>query len=238
LVQLLDGEIVVSPPPIPRHQLVVGNTYMVLRGLIPNGKVFMAPIALYFDEDDVPEPDVLWVAAGSRCVVAEKRLEGPPELIVEVLGDSTARYDKTVKFLLYEKYGVGEYWIADPETELIEVWRLEGGEYVRQGCSRRGSFRQRRWAVRGWMCRRLDGVQSAPHPRWRRAICIIEETVCCSQTVQRKSCSTFRSVPQSGAAARRNSPFMRQVYVDDAGPAKLTTGVSFAVYNIPCCWRW
>ena len=54
---------------------------------------------------------------------------GPPELAVEVLSPSTSRHDKTVKFLLYEKSGVREYWIVDPDHQQMEVWQLTDGEY-------------------------------------------------------------------------------------------------------------
>jgi Uma2 family endonuclease len=66
-------------------------------------------------------------------VVTEKRLEGPPDLIVEVLSPGTERRDKKDKFELYQRFGVREYWIMHPQEEYIEVWRLENGVLVRQG---------------------------------------------------------------------------------------------------------
>jgi Uma2 family endonuclease len=132
-IQLLAGEIIVSPPPIPAHQRLIGRSYQLLCDLVPDGEVFLSPIGLYLDEDNVPEPDIVWIAANSRCVVAEKRLEGPPDLIIEVLSPSTARVDRTHKFNLYERYGVREYWLADPEAKYLEVYVLQAGKFVRQG---------------------------------------------------------------------------------------------------------
>jgi Uma2 family endonuclease len=126
IIELLDGEIVVTAAAIPTHQRSVGNLYRVIYTVKPNGEVFFAPVSVYLDEQNIPEPDVVWLAEGGACSVREKYLEGPPALIVEVLSPWTARYDKTVKFLLYERFGVGEYWIADPKKAQIEVWRLEG----------------------------------------------------------------------------------------------------------------
>jgi len=130
--QLIDGEMIVTPSPIPAHQRCVLNSIQILEALIPDGEIFVSPIDLYLDDSNVPQPDVLWIAANGKCVVGEKYLSGPPDLIVEVLSPSTAREDRTVKFLLYEKFGVREYWIVDP-AKLIEVWILDGGRYVRQG---------------------------------------------------------------------------------------------------------
>jgi Uma2 family endonuclease len=132
-IQLLAGEIVVSPPPVPDHQRVILRFVFRLDTLIPDGELFVSPIGLYLDEGNVPEPDIVWVAANSRCVVTDKWLEGPPDLIVEVLSPSTARYDRTVKFTLYERYGVREYWLADPAAEYVEVFVLQAGKFVRQG---------------------------------------------------------------------------------------------------------
>ncbi len=132
-VQLLNGTILVTPPPIPEHQTTVGDIYVLLRQVVPNGRVFLSPIAVYLDEANVPQPDLVWVAEHSQCRITEKRLEGPPDLVVEVLSTGTARCDKTIKFLLYEQFGVREYWLVDPTRKQIEVWCLEGKALVQHG---------------------------------------------------------------------------------------------------------
>ncbi len=131
--ELMDGELLVSPAPIPEHQNVSVELLILLRGLIPNGKLFHAPIDVYFDESNIVQPDLLWVAEDSQCFIGDKRLEGAPDLIVEILSPSTARRDKNKKFQLYEKYGVREYWLVDPQAQYIEVWRLENGKFTPKG---------------------------------------------------------------------------------------------------------
>lgn len=131
--ELLDGELIVSPPPIPKHQRIVLRSATLIQGLMPDGEVFVSPIAVYLDDLNVPEPDVVWVAANSRCKVTPRRLEGAPDLIVEVLSPATARRDRGAKFALYEKHGVREYWLADPEAEYLEVYILKDGTFERQG---------------------------------------------------------------------------------------------------------
>ncbi len=131
--ELINGELIMTPLPLTAHQEINGNVYFLVRGLIPNGKVFHPPTGVYFDDNNIPEPDIVWVAENSRCKIGEKLLEGAPDLIVEILSPSTARNDKVEKFQLYEKFGVPEYWIIDPVHKLIEVWVLDGGRYVLQG---------------------------------------------------------------------------------------------------------
>ena len=131
--ELIDGELIVSPAPIPEHQNISVELIILLRGLIPNGKLYHAPIDVYFDEANSVQPDIVWVAENSQCFIGDKRLEGGPDLVIEILSPSTARRDKNKKFLLYQKHGVREYWLVDPQAQYIEVWRLEDGKFVPKG---------------------------------------------------------------------------------------------------------
>lgn len=129
-IQLLHGEVIIMPSPVPLHQRLIRRIARLVEDLIPNGEVFTAPMDVKFDEINVPQPDVIWVAEGSRCVIGTKWLEGPPDLIVEILSPGTARTDRKVKFQLYEKYGVREYWICDGEEKLLEAWQHLNGRFV------------------------------------------------------------------------------------------------------------
>jgi Uma2 family endonuclease len=131
--QLIEGELIVTATPVPLHQRVSRKTLSVLDELIPNGELFYAPISLYIDQDNVPEPDILWIAENSRCTVGRRYLEGPPDLIVEIFSPSTEKLDRTKKFRLYERFGVTEYWMINPEAEFIEVYTLQDGKYQQLG---------------------------------------------------------------------------------------------------------
>lgn len=134
-MELINGEIIMSPAPVPRHQAITGNTYFVVRNLTKTtgGKVFMSPIDVYLDEGQVPQPDVVYLAPDSRCEVTDRRLVGPPDLVVEVFSPGSVRHDKIDKFELYERYGVREYWMLDPQETYIEVYRRDGDMLVHQG---------------------------------------------------------------------------------------------------------
>jgi Uma2 family endonuclease len=131
--QLLDGEVLVSPTPVPKHQRLSGRLFRLVEDIVPHGVVFYSPIDVYLDEANVPQPDIVWVAEGSRCRVTDKRLEGPPDLVIEILSPGTARVDKIRKFRLYERFGVREYWIADPLEAYIEVYTLVDGQFRLHG---------------------------------------------------------------------------------------------------------
>ncbi|MFN8373282.1 MAG: Uma2 family endonuclease [Anaerolineae bacterium] len=135
LIQLIDGEVVIGMAAIPKHQTVVGNAHVMLwlSAKQHGGKAFTSPIEVYLDQYNVYEPDVVYLAQNSRCVVEEKRLTGAPDLVVEVLSPSTAKVDRDKKFNAYQAHGVREYWIADPANAYLEVWVLRDALFVKSG---------------------------------------------------------------------------------------------------------
>lgn len=135
LIQLINGEVVIGMPPIPKHQRIVREILVMLTLLARKigGEAYDSPIELYLDENNVYEPDVLYMSPDSKCKVKAKRLEGAPELVVEVLSPSTAKYDKREKYAAYEQHGVHEYWVVDPVHDLIDVWTLDDSKFVHQG---------------------------------------------------------------------------------------------------------
>jgi len=84
---------------------------------------------VFFDEDNHYVPDESIVC--NPDIVEEDAIHGAPDLIVEILSKSTAIKDKMDKFIVYEKYGVKEYWIVDPFIKSVEVYLLKDGKFVR-----------------------------------------------------------------------------------------------------------
>jgi Uma2 family endonuclease len=130
--ELIEGVITVMSSPYVIHQRILLALVLLLKPIIPNGNLFIAPLDVRLDNENVFQPDLMWVAQDSKCTITEQRLEGAPDLVVEILSPGTLRRDKIVKFLLYEKHGVREYWMIDP-TGKIEVWALQGKEFAYQG---------------------------------------------------------------------------------------------------------
>lgn len=131
--ELIDGEHFVTPSPSTRHQLVVGNLHLLIAPHVracQSGVALFAPFDVVFSKYDVVEPDFLYFSKARVAeVVTEKNAQGGPDLAVEVLSPGTRRRDETLKRRLYERMKVSEYWIVDPDRELVKVFRLEGRKY-------------------------------------------------------------------------------------------------------------
>lgn len=135
-MELVNGEVITLPSPVYKHSNIVGNIFGLLRDVVrPNqlGKVQTAPTDVHFDERNILQPDVLFISKDNQnCYPVDKYLRGAPDLCVEVLS-SDKRHDRVTKFILYEKHGVRECWIVDPEADTIEVYVLDGTLFVLQG---------------------------------------------------------------------------------------------------------
>ena len=133
--ELIDGEHYVTPSPNTKHQTISVN----LTGLLwshlqghPVGRVFTAPFDVVFSRFDVVEPDLLFVSkARYEAVLTKANVQGSPDLVVEIGSPGTRRRDETLKQRLYERCGVSEYWVIDPELDVIKVYRLVEGRYSR-----------------------------------------------------------------------------------------------------------
>ena len=132
-IELLNGEVMVSPAPVPNHQRIVFRIAKYVKSLVPNGEVFLSPLDIYLDDDNVVQPDVIWVAENSKCIVGDKRLIGAPDLLIEVFSPGTMVKDKKTKYKLYERHGVREYWMVDPNEQYVEVYSLENDVYSQKG---------------------------------------------------------------------------------------------------------
>lgn len=127
--QVVEGELVMTPSPSVRHQRLVMAIGFGLREFVrPRklGEVFIAPLDVVLRAErpaTVLQPDVLFVSRDRGKQVTQLNLQGPPELIVEVLSPSNARLDTVRKSRLYAEYGVDECWFVSHEFDRVEVWR-------------------------------------------------------------------------------------------------------------------
>lgn len=82
-----------------------------------------------FSEHDVTEPDLLSIAKDRKSIITEDNIQGAPDLVVEVISESTRKRDVLTKRRIYERYGVRFYWLVDPEEETVRVFELRDGGY-------------------------------------------------------------------------------------------------------------
>lgn len=138
--ELIDGIAYdMSPAPSVDHQDILGILFtefsVYLRG--KPCKVFLAPLDVilpkdYETEEDcqtVVQPDILVIC--DKTKLDSKKCKGAPDLVIEILSPSTSKKDMTVKFSLYERVGVKEYWIVHPLDKTIFVYKLEDNKYAR-----------------------------------------------------------------------------------------------------------
>lgn len=128
--EVIDGEVVVTPGPSTRHQRVVGRLFSGLFVFVEAndlGEVFPSPYDVLFAEGDYLEPDIVFVSANRSHLVSDRGVEGPPDLVVEVVSPATSARDRGIKLERYRLYGVAQYWVVDPDERTVEVWDLEGG---------------------------------------------------------------------------------------------------------------
>jgi len=124
--EVVDGEPYVSPAPGAAHQLVIFQlTHFVSTYLRehPIGRAVQSPFDVLLDDTNIVQPDFLYLRREKLSRFTERGIEGAPDLVVEVLSESSRRLDEKVKLSLYERYGVEEYWVIDPVLETVKVRR-------------------------------------------------------------------------------------------------------------------
>ena len=132
--EIIDGELFVSTQPSPEHQYAAGQVTIEL-GIWNRqtrlGVVLPAP-GLIFADDDNAAPDVVWLSRERLRTIRgeDRKLHGPPELVVEVLspGPENELRDRDAKLKLYSRRGVDEYWILDTQRRRLEVYRRQAAD--------------------------------------------------------------------------------------------------------------
>ncbi len=123
--ELFDGELVMTPSPSREHQRIAGRLFARLLDYVEKnglGEAYISPLDSIFDPYTVLQPDILFVSKERLAEVGRERIEGAPDLVVEVLSPSTFHKDLRRKMTVYSRFGVQEYWIVDPETQSIELY--------------------------------------------------------------------------------------------------------------------
>jgi Uma2 family endonuclease len=132
--ELIGGFHYVAPSNWRNHQIAAGNLLMDLgRWVNDHREGFLCHnLEVVLSEEDVVRPDLIFVAQERRLSLeTEQGVTGVPDLIVEILSDFSLELDQDLKFRLYERSGVSEYWVVDPVLETVKIYRLNSGVYER-----------------------------------------------------------------------------------------------------------
>ena len=126
--EIIEGELFMVPAPIPYHQDIFRSLFRVLTDYAQSknlGKVYSAPIDVVLSDENIVQPDILFISKQRLSIITEKNIQGAPDLVVEILSPGTAEKDKILKRKLYAKFGVKEFWLVDGKKKEIEVLSLQ-----------------------------------------------------------------------------------------------------------------
>ena len=131
--EIIEGELTVVPAPSTEHQDISRNLEFILWGYVKKnglGVMYHAPVDLVLDEQNVVQPDIVFISNKNRAIIQKQAIKGTPDLLIEILSPSSAKRDRCFKKALYEKFKVEEYWLVDPKHKRIEVFLLQKDQYT------------------------------------------------------------------------------------------------------------
>ncbi|MCL6479787.1 MAG: Uma2 family endonuclease [Peptococcaceae bacterium] len=128
--ELIGGKLIMVPRPGPKHQRVGAEIVTAFKNYLkrnPSGEIFYEVDVLLSGQ--VVSPDLIFISQDRLDIVKELNIQGAPDLVIELLSPSTAKYDKKEKRHLYLANGIKEYWMVDPDQQLVEVLIAGGNEW-------------------------------------------------------------------------------------------------------------
>ncbi len=123
--ELIAGQIFMVPPPSTYHQDIAGFLFSKIDSIVRTkrlGKVLFAPVNVFADNENVYQPDILFVRQENIGIIEMDGIHGAPDLVIEILSPSNAYFDLKTKKEVYQCIGVREYWIVDPMDHSIECF--------------------------------------------------------------------------------------------------------------------
>lgn len=130
--EIIEGELYMTPAPSTRHQLILKRIFRILDDFVLQhglGEVLFAPCDVIFSSINVMQPDILFISRGNLIILTEKNIQGAPDLLIEIISLFSTENDRIFKKMVYEKFGVKEYWIVDPIEKIIEIWTRNGKKF-------------------------------------------------------------------------------------------------------------
>jgi excisionase family DNA binding protein len=132
--EILEGILVKEPSPSVHHQRVASALYRQLAnffdGFNPEGELFFAPLDVTLTNRNVLQPDILFVSGDRKEIMRQERIDGPCDLVVEIMSPTNRRKDRLQKMEIYCKAGIPHYWLVDPEENTLEAFVLRSGNYT------------------------------------------------------------------------------------------------------------
>lgn len=127
IYEIIQGELYMTPAPSTKHQRISKNLFRALDQYIirqHSGEIFYSPIDVVLDSLNVVQPDIIFISKENLHIIAEKNIQGSPDLVIEILSPGTIQKDRIFKMRIYAKFGVMHLWILDPDNQTIEAFEL------------------------------------------------------------------------------------------------------------------
>ena len=134
--ELLHGDFYMVPAPTTRHQRILSRLNSLFLAQVNGaclGEVYFSPVDVILGQGnarEVVQPDLVFVARERAGIIKLHGIEGPPDLVVEIVSPGTAERDRGYKLTMYARYGIREYWIVDPDLCVVDVYRAGASGYL------------------------------------------------------------------------------------------------------------
>ncbi|HEU5052033.1 MAG TPA: Uma2 family endonuclease [Hanamia sp.] len=135
LCELINNKLIMSPSPLDIHQVILNEINIEMSLYLKKnklGEIRIAPYDVHFSEENILQPDLLFIKKENLPKVQKNGLFGAPDLVIEILSPSSSKLDFKEKKLVYEKFAVSEYFIVDPETRSVDSFFLKKGKFEEQ----------------------------------------------------------------------------------------------------------
>lgn len=133
IYELIDGILVKKAAPAPPHQETLAELIFAFKTFLrehPLGRVFPAPIDVFFDEHNGVQPDLCFVLNERDFLIDPREgILGAPDLLIEIISPGSVRHDRVDKKNLYERFAVKEFWLIDPANKTVEIFTIESNAY-------------------------------------------------------------------------------------------------------------
>jgi Uma2 family endonuclease len=130
--EIINGEMIQKSAPTPLHQRISRKLLVILDRFIAEkklGEIFQSPIDVFLDEYNKPQPDLVFVSNEKKSIITNDGIIGIPDVIVEIISPTSVIRDRIEKKNLYERMGVKEFWLVDPQYAAIEIYTLQNNRY-------------------------------------------------------------------------------------------------------------
>ncbi len=130
--EIINGTLLMAPAPDTWHQewlISLGTLIKIFLKQNKLGRLLISPVDVVLDEENVVQPDLVFVAAKNAGIIQRRAIFGTPDLVVEFLSPSSVRRDRYEKKELCARFGVQEYWIGDAANRSMEILTLKDGRY-------------------------------------------------------------------------------------------------------------